>query len=400
MFAFKNTKNHQKFHFLIIIVLCSLLSFNCAPAPQGSVVGPLLPNPFASFRTIPGITDEEIRAIEALRVQYGRFVYGVDYTTEAFPVYSGEENQGSNNVIGGYAVRLCDWLTYLFGIPFMPKLYVDDWDNLLSDIESGDVHFTGDLMVTEERRKIYSMTGSIAERTLSAFQIDGSLSIAEIAKLHPPRLVFPKNFVLINYVIETVEYAFEFVFADNFAHAYSLLTSGEADAFISMNTSEPIFDRYGDIVSETFLPLVFTPVSLSTQKADLEPIISVVQKALENGGRSYLTRLYAQGHNDYMKNELFKRLTGEERDYIRSNPVIKVMAETANYPISFYNNNENEFQGIAIDVIRELGAITGLSFEIANTQYMTFTSGAEILERGEASMITELGLRGREGRFL
>jgi hypothetical protein len=45
--------------------------------------------PFASFREIPGVTAEEIKAIESLREKYSHFVYGVDHTTEAFPVHMG-----------------------------------------------------------------------------------------------------------------------------------------------------------------------------------------------------------------------------------------------------------------------------------------------------------------------
>jgi signal transduction histidine kinase/ABC-type amino acid transport substrate-binding protein len=372
--------------------------------------------PFVSFRDVPGVTDEEVKAIEALREQFGKnadnyFVYGVDYSIEAFPVYAGQDKEGGEYAggeyaggeyaVGGYAARFCEWLTDLFGIPFIPTLYTDDWDNLLAEFESGKVHFMGDLMPTPERRKNHFMTGAIAERSLRAFQLEGENSIIEIAKSRPPRLAFPKNFIPYNNVIETAEYAFETVFVDNFAHAYRLLAEAEVDAFVTMNTSEPVFDVYGNVVSETFFPLVFASVSFSTQNVSLAPIISVVQKALENGGRAYLTKLYTQGHYDYIRNKLFGQLTGEELDYIRSKPVVRVMAETGNYPISFYNDNENEFQGIAFDVLKELELITGLSFEIANTQHTTFISGTEILESGEVSMITELGWsRGRVGRFL
>jgi PAS domain S-box-containing protein len=281
-------------------------------------------------------------------------------------------------------------------------MYADDWHNLLAGLGNGDVHFMGELMSSEERRKIYHMTGTIAERSLKAFQIPGRDSVSEIAKSRPPRLAFPRNFVPQVYAMETAEYKFETVFLESFAIAYKLLDDGEIDAIIAMNSSEPAISRYGDVVGRTFFPLVFASVSLLTQSRDLEPIISVMQKALDNGGRSHLTKLHVQGHYDYLKNELYRRLTGEEIDYLRSNSIVRVIAETDNYPISFYNNNDNEFQGLAFDIMSELKQITGLSFEVANSLFKDSISGMELLESGEVSMITEIAGQpaGREDRFL
>jgi signal transduction histidine kinase/CheY-like chemotaxis protein/HPt (histidine-containing phosphotransfer) domain-containing protein len=312
-------------------------------------------------------------------------VYGADHTTEAFPIYAGEGNK-----IGGYTARLCEWLTGLFGIPFIPTLYEDEWDRLLLELESGKVHFTGDLIPTEERRETYFMTGAITKRTLTAFQIAGRSSIVEIAKSRPPRLAFPRDFILHHEVIETMDYTFESVFVDNYAHAYQLLTSGEVDAFITMNTAEPALTRHGEVVSETFSPLVFASVSLSTRMADLKPVISVVQKALENGGRHYLSILHTQSGYDYLKNELFGQLTREELDYIRNNPVVKFTVETENYPLCFYDTEEKEYQGIFFDVIKDVGLITGLSFEAANAPGSSLLELAAMVENKEASMFSLL----------
>ncbi|MDR0322736.1 MAG: transporter substrate-binding domain-containing protein [Treponema sp.] len=394
--AKKKTRNK-----LILFICCSLLILHCSfvlsCGKGGSAVG--LQNaepPFASFRDVPGVTAQEIAAIEALGERYSHFVYGLDHTSEAFPVHMGQDNE-----IGGYAARLCGWLSDLFGIPFIPSLYIDDWHNLLAEFENGNVHFMGDLMPTAERRETHFMTGTISERSLTAFQAAGASPITEIAKSRPPRLAFPREYVLHAHTVETAEYAFESVFADNYAHAYRMIASGEADAFITMHTAEPMLARYGDVVSETFFPLVFASASLSTRKAELKPIISVVEKALENGAMPHLAGLHAQGNYDYLRNELFKQLTDEELDYIRSNHVVKIAAETANYPISFYNDNEDKFQGIAFDILSELETITGLSFEIADTRHRSFISGADMVERGEVSMITELGtFKENKGRFL
>jgi PAS domain S-box-containing protein len=360
---------------------------------------------FKSYRDIPGVTAEEIAAIVALREQYSHFVYGMNYNmTEAFPVYSGQGNEiGINAVgesdIGGYTARFCDWLTVLFGIPFRPAFY--EWNALLSGLENGDVHFTGDLTITEERKQTHFMTSSIAERLISSYRITGTPSISEISNSRPPRLAFVWGFAPLDYIREVADYAFETVFINDNTEAYEVIKSGEADAYLTMNIAEPLFNIYGDVVSETFYPLVFASASLSTRTSGLEPVISVVQKALDNGGTSYLAGLYTLGQHDYKKNKLLEQLTPEELDYIQRNPVVKIATETDSYPLSFYNYNEKEYQGIAFDVMKEIELITGLSFEVANTLDTGYFKLTEMVENGETSMITAMmRSRERENRFL
>jgi PAS domain S-box-containing protein len=379
-------------HCLLLIILAA-----CGkniPAPH---------TPFASFRDVPGVTAEEIADIEALRTKYSHFVYGVDHTTEAFPVYSGKENEGGEYVVGGYAVRLCVWLTELFGIPFVPRLYQNDWQNLLAEFGNGDVHFMGDLMYVEELKDTHFMTTTIAERSLTAFQIEGVDSVTEIAKSRPPRLAFPHDFILRYDFMDLAEYAYEIVFADDYAHAYRLLSNGEVDAFVAMNSSEPTMCRYGNVVSQPFSPLVFASVSLATQTRDLIPVISVVQKMLDNGGRFHLAQLYNKGHYDYVRNNLFEQLSVKELDYLRDNPVVKIAGEVDNYPLSFYNDKEGEYQGISFDILRELELITGLSFEVSKAMDMGagFRELTAMVENNTASLIPYLRrTKEREDRFL
>ena len=91
-----------------------------------------------SFRDIPGVSGDEIIAIESLQSKYSSFVYGMNPTTEAFIGKSGE--------IEGYAALFCDWLTQMFGIPFTPALY--EWGDLLTGLRSGGIDFTGEIMAT------------------------------------------------------------------------------------------------------------------------------------------------------------------------------------------------------------------------------------------------------------
>jgi len=77
---------------------------------------------FTSFREIPGITEDEIRSIEALRLKNASFIYGMTLSTETFVKEGGETR--------GYSALFCQWLSGIFGIPFKPVIY--EWGNLLA----------------------------------------------------------------------------------------------------------------------------------------------------------------------------------------------------------------------------------------------------------------------------
>jgi PAS domain S-box-containing protein len=346
---------------------------------------------YKSFKDIPGLTNEEIAAIEALQKEHSTFKYAMTLSTEAFLTKDGE--------VGGFSSLLCQWLTDLLGIPFKPEIY--ERNNLLHGLESKEIDFTGDLTISDERKKKYLMTGTIAERSLKAFKIEDAPSIADVAKSRLPRLAFMQGFASFDNVKRVMDNAFEPIFVDNYEEAYKAIKSGDADAFLTMNITKPNFDIYSDVVFETFYPLVFASAALSTQNQSLKPIISVVQKALEKGGISFLAKMYAFGNRDYIKNKFFERLTHEELEHIQNNPVVKIATETDYYPISFYSKNDRELQGIAFDVMKEIELITGLSFEVANTLEANIRDLTDMVESGKVSMFTVvMRSKEREKQFL
>ena len=348
----------------------------------------------ASFRDIPGITEDEIRAIEAIQKEYDSFVYGMTPTTEAFVDSSG------GGEVRGFSALFCEWMTNLFGIPFKPVLY--NWSDLIAGLESGEVDFTGDLMATGERRKIYFMTGSIAQRTLKYIRIADNPPLSKIAAERPLRLIFYDGSVAYNQALASKAHdVFEPFFVENIESAYKLLKNGEADALLEEGVVESAFDTYANITTEEFFPIIFSPVSLATRNAQFEPLVSVMQKALQNAGLHYLTRLYNQGYQEYLKNKLFLRLSEEEKAYLHSNPVVYFAAETNNYPVCFYNTQEKQWQGIAFDLLNEIHALTGLTFEVANTHDARWPGLYRMLEDGTASFVTELlRTEEREEQFL
>ena len=346
---------------------------------------------FASFRDIPGISRREVEAIEDLQKRTDSFVYGMLETPEAFYGDSGE--------IEGFSALMCEWLTGMFGIPFRPAIY--EWGDLLAGLKSGEIDFSGELMATDERQLTYFMTDPIAERPLKLYRIAGSAPIAEIEASRPVRYAFLDGSTTIGIVASRMAGRFEPVLADSIGAAYGLLESGEADAFVSEGASGEGFSGDGGIDVQSFYPLAYAPVSMSTQNPALAHIIAVVQRALENGSAAHLAELAAAGQRGYKKHMLSSSLTDEERGFIQNNPVVRFAAKYDNYPVSFYNEKEGQWQGLAFDLLHEVEALTGISFELANGERAEWPELLGMLEGGEAAMLVDLIWEpGMEGKFV
>ena len=346
---------------------------------------------FSSFRDVPEVTEAEIRAIEVLQGQRLSFVVGNLQSTETFYNMHGE--------IRGFTALLCEWLTELFGIYFEPKTY--EWDELLRGLESGEIDFTGELTASAERRRSYFMTDAIANRSIVYFNIVDSPTHSWIARTRPLRYGFLDGVITYDDVLSLSYLDFEPFFVDTYEEAYELLNSGAIDAFFEEHTAEAFFEHYTDLVIENFFPLILTPVSLTTQNPANEPVISIMQKVLSHGGIRYLAELYKMGDYEYTSSKLFTRLSEAELSYLGGNPAVRYLAEHDNYPISFYNTHDREFQGIFQDLLVEIQLLTGIQFVLSNNSQDDWAVLLRMLEDGEASMISELiNTPDREGRFL
>jgi signal transduction histidine kinase/CheY-like chemotaxis protein/ABC-type amino acid transport substrate-binding protein len=349
-------------------------------------------SPFTTFLDIPGLTQEEIDVVRRLQKEQKTFIYGMNPSSETFV--------GEDDEIYGFTALLCDWMSGMLGVTFKPAIY--QWGNLIKGLETGEIDFTGELTSTEERRQTYLMTGAIAERAVKYFRIGSGAAFDDAARSRPPRYAFLSGTATWRAVTASfVGRDFETVFIDDARLAYGMLKDGSVDAFFAESHCEYIFEKHGDITAHAFVPLIYESVSLTARKPELAPIISIMQKAISNGGRRYLAQIYNKGYGDYLKHKMRTRLTDDECLYMLQNPVVKFAAEYDNYPVSFYNMHDKEWQGIAFDVMREIERLTGLKFERANTDREEWSTLLGMLRGGEASMITEL-LRTseREGHFL
>ncbi|MCL2077550.1 MAG: transporter substrate-binding domain-containing protein [Oscillospiraceae bacterium] len=390
----KNGKLIRRLLYAVIAVILLSLFSGCANYNIAGNAGETQSENFAvftSYRDIPGVTEEEINAIEALLEEYDYFVYAMMPNIEAFLDKNGE--------IRGYSALLCEWLTEIFGIEFVPTHFA--WNELMEGLENYEIDFAGNLTATDERREVFYMTDPIAQRTVKYLRLTDSSSLSEISRTRLPRYGLLEGSSTIDKVFLYAAQEFEPVYLAEYADAYELLKSGEIDALIYESSAEAIFGAYDNIVTSDFLPLIFTPVSLATKNPELSPIISVMQKALDNGIIFHLNELYNQGYAEYMRYRLSMRLTEEESEYIKNNPVISFAIEYDDYPVSFYSMHYNEWQGISIDVIKEIEMLTGLEFVTLHDVDTGWTELLRMLEDGEVLILSELvRTKEREESFL
>lgn len=348
------------------------------------------------YTDIPGVTEEEIADIESLKRQYpDGLIYGMIYSEETFIGIDGQ--------IGGYTQLVCRRLGDLFGLTITPQIL--EWDNLITSLNNGSVDLTGDLTATPSRRETYFMTDPIAERSFAVFRSAKQEPLDLLSCEETLSYGFLENTTTYERVAETSLVPFEAVFVQDYQQAATGLQDGTIDGFIYESNTDSILEYYPDIAYQEYYPVAFTSVSLATANLKLRSLIDVTQKYLEYGGRQELADLYEQGKTEYLSQKLYKSLSLEEWEYleyhIENNSPIPVAAEFDNYPISFYNSQEDEWQGIAHDILREIESLTGLTFEVITGKDEPWNSILEKLDNGEALLTTNLlKSKDRSGHYL
>ena len=135
----------------------------------------------------------------------------------------------------------------------------------------------------------------------------------------------------------------------------------------------------------------YSLVSVAAIDPGLESLIAVLTRMIQNDGTRFLTDMYALGYRDYLAHVLYQRLSEEERHYLQSNPTVYMGSMYYNYPIDFYNEHENEWQGVFFDILDEVETLTGLSFEVINQPYTEWSDLYQMLVSNEISLLPQVG---------
>jgi signal transduction histidine kinase/CheY-like chemotaxis protein len=353
-------------------------------------------NSIKTYKDIPGITAQEIAAIEALKSYRGSFSYGSSLTTESFILPDG--------TYSGFTSMFCELLTGLFAIPFVQESH--GWDSLMDGFNSRAIDFTGDLTPTPQRTQIYYMSTPIAERSLTVFIKSGGKRIKTSEDINGLTIGFFAGTVTEQLVHSSYPaLSFQVVALQNSEEIARKLFEGEIDAFIADSVVSYDFIDYDFIHGEDALPFVYTPVSLSTANPDLQPVISAVNKYILAGGIDELYRLYAIGEHEFAMYSFDRFLNDDERAYITGltsrGAKVPVALETDNYPLSFYNKEDKKFQGIAPEILDKVSVLSGIEFDVVNEIDTPWGEILQMLESGRAALVSDLAYtQERSGRFL
>jgi len=378
---------------IITLVLAGFLSAGCFTPKNKSSFDI---NSIKTYQDIPDITDKEIAAIGALKSSRESFSYGSSLTTESFLLPDG--------TYSGFTSMFCEFLTRLFGIPFIQE--TRGWDSLIHGFNSRAIDFTGDLTPTPQRAQIYYMSTPIAERSLTVFIKSGAKRIKTSEDINGLKIGFFAGTVTEQLVRASYPALFfEAVALQNSEEIAGALWAGEIDAFITDSVVSYDFIDYDFISGVDALPFVYTPVSLSTANPDLEPVISAVNKYILAGGIDELYRLYAIGEQQFAKYSFDRFLSEDERAYIADltarGAKVPVALETDNYPLSFFNREDHEFQGIVPEILDKARVLSGIEFEVVNAIDTPWREILRMLETGKAAFVSDLAYTPeRGGRFL
>ena len=352
------------------------------------------PPVYQTYKDIPGVTQAEIDAIDALLKEKPVLQYAALLSTEVF-----FEQDGS---LGGFVPMLYERMSALFGFSFQPQVL--EWDAILAKLDTNEIDFVSDFTPTPERMENYFMTEPFIQRSIMLFTNKNDV-LANIAKTRPVRCGFVKGTTIHELVADSWQLPYEPVFIDSESEVVEHFVSGKIDAYIDESVLEVIFASCDFIESTEFYPLRYSPVSLATSNPALEPVIDVMQKYLKNGGLEEIAELYSEGTRGYLRHQLQGFLTEEEKAYINAHntesTAIAVACEAGNYPSSFYNTKEKEFQGIAPDVLSQISDLTGLQFKPGNPPDETWSELLDGVESGKYAVVTDLmQVESRKDRFL
>lgn len=372
----------------LLLVFCQL----CACSEKKQDTPPQ--TAITTYKDIPGITEEEISRIESLKETVPYFNYGTLLSVESYI-----SDDGSYE---GFSVKLCGFLSEIFGMEFRVNLY--EWDELIDKLEAHEIDFTGELTMTEERLQKYSMTRPIAERLLRIFTLENNNIVTE-ADAEGMRIGFLEDTVTADAILRAYNISFIPVYVPDYASAAFLISQGEIDAFVDEAVADPAFEPYSFITSKIMFSMVHEPVSITTANPELAVVVSLVNQLIDAGGGNTLYELYSDSNTEYAKYKLNGKFSKEEKAYIKDltqrGISVPVLCEKDSYPSVFYNDTEKEFEGIAIDILTEITELTGLRFEVAHADDILWSDMMEKVETGDMPMLAELlHTETREEHFL
>ncbi|MDR1536359.1 MAG: transporter substrate-binding domain-containing protein [Planctomycetota bacterium] len=321
-------------------------------APSGGFSG--------NFRDIPGITPAEIQAVEKALSGRKSFSYGAMEGADCF-----YRDDGS---LDGYTVSLAQLLSGLFGVPFEVRIH--DWMDLRGKLRAGAIDFSGDFDPDSGNTQGLLMTRSFRERSIKFVSRAAEVELFKTVPRGPVRVAFMRDSstgaLALPHLRKRHGDKLIVVLVDDRTEIAGMLRGGELDLFIADDAWAEIFAGQPDLAVDTFHPLLYKRVAVTTGNPELAPIIRTVNKFFTRPELQYIHDLHRQGRIRFLRQVFLNSLNAAERAYyderIRGGVPVPVGASPTNYPNEFYNEKEKRWDGLAFDILAEIGEITGLTF--------------------------------------
>jgi signal transduction histidine kinase/ABC-type amino acid transport substrate-binding protein len=339
--------------------------------------------PITSYKQIEGVTQEEIDAIEKIKSEKQKLVYGAMRSEE---LYYQDEISGIPSDLQGFTVELCKYFSEIFGIEFVPTPL--EWDKLYSGLSEETVDFTGDLSPVENP-EIYQTNAHIL-RSIECFRHIDTPKLQDLVKVQIPRIGFLAGTNTEELFKKTNDFEYTSVSIETSTDAIRMVREKEVDFWVVEYSERGPFENE-PIMVDALPNLTFSPVSISTFNSELTPFINVLNKLIVSDAGEKVSNLYTVGLEAYQAYKFRAFLSENLKNYIENQTApIKVAMEVDNYPSAFYNKKTGEYQGISVDILKEVTRITGLEFQFQDDTTMTWEEILKGLTDGEFAMCSEL----------
>ncbi|MDR2388087.1 MAG: response regulator [Deltaproteobacteria bacterium] len=367
----------------LLLILAAWLFLVMLPDRQDQEeLEPRLTSYLTDYRKIPGVTQEEMAAIEALKNQ--GLVFGTLRSGKAFE----REDQKK----GGFLIKFSEALSKMFGLE-IKQVFIKPAE-LVEALSSGSIDLSCEIDL-DQGQGFIKTESPIFKRQVTVFKsLKPKGDKESLAKAGKKAYGFLEESSVKDMVLESQAEPVEVLYYKDYYQAIRGLNQGEIEAFFDESNAFIFFRRYSDIDGKYFFPTEEKYDYLMTGKEELAPIISVVEKFLDAGGTNYLFNLHDLSVEEYRKIYFEDSLDEEQKQYLTGlrslGQPIKVALDSNNYPESFYNKISEKFEGIAPDTLEVMSSVTGLNFEIVSKPTESENEVTADLLAGRADMMTSV----------
>lgn len=301
------------------------------------------------------------------------FTLGLDpYSGKEYFIHNGEEK--------GYVLDLIRALERDLGINIELE-NKKSWGEVYSGLQTGEIDILFGANETDERKKLMSFTKAINKYpyALLAKKNSGIQTIGDIDGKYVGLMegdivleIFPQIYKNIHYTGKLY---------DNQNECVDSLFNNEIDAFIVSGGSvvHELIYKFPELKYISKINTITSDMTLSMRKED-EILVKILDKEIHHLSVDYLPRVISKATVDY--NKEIMNLSFEEIKWLEEDGVAYVGIVDDYLPFDYYENDE--YKGIAGQIIKEISNITGIEFK---NKVGTFSQLFEDCRKGDIDIL-------------